>query len=126
MDPVYEVKEETTHAMYDMPIYSPRFKLMSDYREDNIQPKRFYTTSFHNLYDVEIDEVIAEDNNEENIGETEKKKKLLIKLENFIDKSEIVNDGNHIDNNLIIDPIKEENIEDEEVIHIKNKSNDCL
>jgi hypothetical protein len=114
MDPVYEVKEESGGGFYDMQMQSPRFKLMSDFKEDNFQPKIYTTSGFYDLEDV-----IAEDRNEDNIAEIEKKdKKVLVKLENFIDKSEAVGNEEIRIDNTDVEPIKEENIEDEEVIHM--------
>jgi hypothetical protein len=115
MDPVYEVKEEiyTNDGMIMQMHPSPRFKLISDFKED--LNSKIYTSGY---YDLDVEEVIAEDF-EDNVADIEKKdKKVLIKLENFIDKSEAVaNEEMRLDN-TVVDPIKEENIEDEEVIHM--------
>ena len=89
IDPILEVKEETDK--FDRKIHeSPRIKFMTDFKEDTISAKLLNT--HYNKYDIE--DIIAEDNNE-NIVE-EKKKPIF----------EIIDD---------VDPIKEV-IEEEDLI----------
>jgi len=128
MEPVFEVKEEVEKPEKHKNISSIRLKLIKDSKEDNIsnkhhpQQQQFYSTT--NLYDHIVD-TIAEDNNE-NIVENEiRAAKSHKKIENFIDKLE---DLDEINNDLCIDthnidPIEEENNEDEEFNFDKKKHN---
>lgn len=139
MDPVVEVKEEDKEAkdgrqdslskgMGMISLNSPRIKYLTDIKEDSaINTHNFIpTTLFHMHKDysltVETDEIIAEDNNENLIDNTEtvKKRESFHKLlENVIDKEDNypiqelnVNCG--ASSNAIFETIKEENIEEEE------------
>ena len=115
MEPVFEVKEEIEKPENNKKISSTRLKLIKDSKEDifsNSILQQFYSTA--NLYDNIVD-TIAEDNNE-NLVDNEIRAKTHKKIENFVDKLEEIEDFNNdicIDT-FNIDPIEEENNEDEE------------
>ena len=115
MEPVFEVKEEIEKPENNKKISSSRLKLIKDSKEDifpNSHLQQFYSTA--NLYDNIVD-TIAEDNNE-NLVDNEIRAKTHKKIENFVDKLEEIEDFNNdicIDT-FNIDPIEEENNEDEE------------
>lgn len=116
MEPVFEVKEEVEKPENNKNISSTRLKIIKDSKEDTISNthlQQFYSTA--NLYDHIVD-TIAEDNNENLIENEIRTAKSHKKIESFIDKSEEIEEMNNdlcIDT-LNIDPIKEENNEDEE------------
>jgi len=117
MEPVFEVKEEVEKPEnHKKSISSSRLKLIKDSKEDTISNthlQQFYTTS--NLYDHFVD-TIAEDNNENLVENELGTTKTHKKIEKFVDKLEDIEEINNdlcIDT-LNIDPIKEENNEDEE------------
>lgn len=127
MDPVYEVKEEAEGRFEQRKVInSPRVNYLTDYKEDYISPRGYYNSSFVNSaskYDMETNEVIAEDNNE-NLVENEVVKKRFtnhLKMADFIDKSDGIEEKTssiavNTDN---IESIKEENIEEEDILSHK-------
>jgi hypothetical protein len=125
MDPVYEVKEEG-EVKYEKikVINSPRVKYLTEFKEDIISPRNFYNSSFinsGNKYDIETSEVITEDNAENNVDDFQLKKLIAhhLKLEDFIDKSDTIEEitGLCNVNTDDIEAIKEEIQEDEEIGH---------
>jgi hypothetical protein len=126
MDPVYEEKDEDNKNEQMKIISSPRVRFMTELKEDVISP-RLYFSSFHmnssNKYDLETDEVIAEDNNENNVENeyfAKKHKNSYLNLEDFIDKKEANFDhmqGELIVNTENIETIKEENIEEDDIMN---------
>jgi len=117
MEPVFEVKEEIEKAENNKNISSTRLKLIKDSKEEtisNTHPQQFISAA--NLYDHFVD-TIAEDNNENIIENEIGTSKSHKKIENFIDKLEDIEEINNdlcIDT-INIDPIKEENNEDEDI-----------
>lgn len=116
LDPVAEVKEETDKPDHTKVLSSPRIKYLTDYREDTIaKGQSGYTNSF---FHCEENEVIAEDNDENNVENEFNRRAFSVhlKIEDFIDKSDIMDDMNNdlIVDTLNVDPIKEEDANEEE------------
>ena len=94
---------------------------MTDNIEDTKYCPTYYSSNHVSSFKFdykEQNEVIAEDNNENNLENVELKISTSSKkLENFIDKSEAFDDQISIKkiSDNIIEPIKEENIEEDEI-----------
>ena len=129
MDPVYEVKEEAENKYENFKINnSPRIKYLSDFKEDTFSNHSFYSSSFvnnGNKFEFETNEVIKEDNAENNIDDANLKKLIEnhLKIENFLDKSDFIEDKTDVNVNIYdVEAIKEEVLEDEEITHKINNS----
>jgi hypothetical protein len=133
MDPVVEDREEEVKIEKKHPfsvLNSPRILYMTDNREDTIQAPTFHHTSssfiyFSKDYSVETGEIIAEDNNENNVDadlNLRKKDPLHKIIENMIDKEENYNIQElnvNVGTNAAFEPIKEENYEEEDTLQRK-------
>ena len=99
---------------------SPQQKFLTDNIEDTTYCPTYYSSNLSSFkFDYkEQNEVIAEDNNENICEKIETKRSHSSKkIENFFDKSEAFDDqANKKVSEIIIEPIKEENIEEDEVI----------
>lgn len=139
MDPVVEVKEDDKNETLKKinSINSPRVKLFTDSMEDNTinSPKIVSSTSYHLNRDyfvtLENEEAIAEDNNENLVDLLEEKKRTSTHhkniIENIIDKEENPNLVElNVNSEISFEPIKEENIEEDDkdiMTHKKSSSN---
>lgn len=126
MDPVYEVKEESDLKNESIKVISsPRVKYLTGFSEDMVSSRGYYNTSFinsTNKYDFEANDIITEDNAENNVDNDLNLKKLIahhLKLEDFIDKSDTIEEviGSCNINTDDFECIKEENQDDEEIQH---------
>jgi SOS response regulatory protein OraA/RecX len=136
LETLYEIKEEqcpdvTVDKKSLIKLQSPQIKFLTDNIEDTTVCPTYFTSNHVSSFKfdyVEEEQVIAEDNNENNLELTVlKKSHSNKKLETFIDKSENFDDNKKQISDNIIEEIKEENNEEEEVnetanYHQNNKS----
>jgi len=128
MDTLFEVKEEqcpdAAENKSKIKLQSPQMKFITDYVEDNTCRPAFFSSNHVSTFKfdyTEQDEVITEDHDENNLENNldMRKSSSSKKLENFIDRSEAFDEQHGImkkamTENIIIESIKEENVEEEE------------
>jgi hypothetical protein len=123
-DPVVEDREEERDANQKqlLGLNSPRVLFMTDFTEDTgIHPWNVANLHVHRDYALDTSEVIAEDNNENNVEEVRRKPKEFLHksvLDDIIDREEIIISKMHELNvnseNLDFETINEANVEDED------------
>lgn len=100
---------------------SPRYRVFSDKKEDNIAVKSIHSHNKLSNYTPSDDDIIKEDNNE-NIIEKEDRKRhsrrgsSAEKLDQYLDQSEKIEEVTHdihAHDNEVIEAIKEEQIEED-------------